>query len=312
MWLMDPLRRSSSLARSGTRLATNPHKLKSALLLWYVILSVIIYDLFVGWTSIWRDSQEKHWKLPRLQSSTESSSKALRAAFSLIFNFEQVIDGSSEKIIVAGKEWHKTCHAARQSESKGGRQFGEIASRNIETCPGCNAIIDGSSEKIIVAGKEWHKTCHAAKQTQTKGGRQFGEIASRNIEVCPGCSQVIDGSSEKIITAGKEWHKTCHAASQSQKQGGRQFGNEFKLPIGLSLTPNSLPLQVRLLAATSNCVLDARLKSIPAKRRWLLLARSGTTDATGTVKLDATLPNFSWMCSISNWKEKPKEKEYLW
>eukprot|EP01101_Sappina_pedata_P003886 TRINITY_DN1581_c0_g1_i5.p1 TRINITY_DN1581_c0_g1~~TRINITY_DN1581_c0_g1_i5.p1 ORF type:complete len:271 (-),score=91.34 TRINITY_DN1581_c0_g1_i5:162-974(-) len=124
---------------------------------------------------------------------------------------------SGEKIIVAGKEWHKTCRS-RQIEPR--RQYGEIEQGNVEICPGCNEVINAESgEKVIVAGKEWHKTC---RQRQHEPRRQYGEIEQGNVEICPGCNEVINAESgEKVIVAGKEWHKTCR---QRQNEPRRQYG----------------------------------------------------------------------------------------
>jgi len=53
-----------------------------------------------------------------------------------------VIDGSSEKIIIGGKEWHKNCY-----DRENQRDVKVVAKRNTEVCPGCQAEIEAGECK---------------------------------------------------------------------------------------------------------------------------------------------------------------------
>jgi len=72
------------------------------------------------------------------------------------------ISRNDERIVSAGKQWHKHCFEATQ----GPKALGDnrIAEKNAEICPGCGQYILVSEERIVSQGRQWHKPCHEATQ----------------------------------------------------------------------------------------------------------------------------------------------------
>jgi len=71
---------------------------------------------------------------------------------------KRAIVRSDERVVDAGKEYHKACHIATQ---QGDRSYSSNISRaNIEVCPGCKHELAGHPDKIVVGGKEWHRDCY--------------------------------------------------------------------------------------------------------------------------------------------------------
>jgi len=63
-----------------------------------------------------------------------------------------------ERVVSAGKQWHKACFLAAQGGERTHTQ--NVARANVERCPGCKQELPHSADKIVVAGKEWHRDCY--------------------------------------------------------------------------------------------------------------------------------------------------------
>ena len=100
---------------------------------------------------------------------------------SLFFTFSLQVVGSSDKIIVSGKEWHNSCY----QQSKGEQQVASSGINNQEVCPMCNQPVIGQ-EKVVIGGREMHKECYDSTKTD-----KVGSSGINNEETCPMCEKVI-------------------------------------------------------------------------------------------------------------------------
>jgi len=115
---------------------------------------------------------------------------------------------TQDRVVAAGKEWHRPCFEASQLPQK---EFSNrIDEKNLEKCPGCKNPIKptGGAEQIVAGGKAWHKPCFEATQDPTK--LKDNQVDQRNAEACPGCRSHITRNQERIVAGGKEWHKHCY------------------------------------------------------------------------------------------------------
>jgi len=123
----------------------------------------------------------------------------------------QRVTVNQDRIVAAGKEWHKPCFEATQLPSK---EFSNrIDEKNLEKCPGCkNPIRPNSGEQTVAGGKSWHRSCYDDTQAALK--LKDNQVDQRNAESCPGCRNTIGRQQERIVSGGKEWHKTCFENTQ--------------------------------------------------------------------------------------------------
>jgi len=115
---------------------------------------------------------------------------------------------AEERIIAAGKEWHKPCWTAINPQTL---KKSNVDQLNREECPGCQRSVEKgefAEECIVAAGKEWHRTCWDA----AKGARrdQSSRVQETNRETCPGCGDsVMPNSPAVIVVSGCTWHRGC-------------------------------------------------------------------------------------------------------
>jgi len=118
----------------------------------------------------------------------------------------QKVTINQDRIVSAGKEWHRPCYEASQQPQK---EFSnKIDEKNLERCPGCkNPIKANSGEQTVAGGKAWHRACYDATQDGLR--LKDNQVDQRNAETCPGCRGTIGRNQERVVSGGKEWHKPC-------------------------------------------------------------------------------------------------------
>jgi len=123
---------------------------------------------------------------------------------------------AQDRVVAAGKEWHRACFEASQLPQKEFKN--RIDEKNLEKCPGCsNPIKGGGAESIVAGGKSWHKPCFEATQDAHK--LKDNQVDQRNSEHCPGCRSTIARNQERIVAGGKEWHKPCYESANVGSAG---------------------------------------------------------------------------------------------
>jgi len=78
----------------------------------------------------------------------------------------QSVTKNQDRIVSAGKEWHRPCYEAQQNPQK--EVSNRIDEKNQEYCPSCNKPLDRNAEKVVAAGRQWHRSCHEASLAPKK------------------------------------------------------------------------------------------------------------------------------------------------